>query len=250
MRSKVVIDCFPQAAARYGRGYVIVAIDVVRATTTATTIAASGWRCFPVPTLMAALERRRTLPGALLAGEQQGVMPAGFDINNSPTQFLARREPKRPVILLSSTGTRLCHEARGADAVFVASLRNYAATAAYLAGNFPNIALIGAGSRCEFREEDQLCCAWIAERLLQCGYQAHDRATLEVVRRWSNQPVDAWAGNRSAAYLKTSGQTADLDFILQHVDDLDACFTLEEGEVIAEPSGAELQYRSAKRVSA
>jgi 2-phosphosulfolactate phosphatase len=250
MRSKVVIDCFPEAAARYGRGYAIVAIDVVRATTTAITIAASGCRCFPVPNLITAFELRRRFPSALLAGEQRGIMPAGFDFNNSPTQFLARCETHRPVILLSSTGTRLCHEARGADAILVASLRNYAATAGYLANNFSNIAVIGAGSRGEFREEDQMCCAWIAERLLQAGYQAEDRATLQIVKRWSNQPVDAWTGNRSAAYLKTSGQAADLEFILEHVGDLAACFIVHGGEVIMRNLGADTCYRDAKRASA
>lgn len=250
MRSRVVIDCFPEAAANYGEGYAVVVIDVVRATTTAITIAATGCRCLPVPTLMAAHQVHRTLPGALLAGEQQGCMPAGFDINNSPTQFLARGETQRPVILLSSTGTRLCHEAIGADAVFLASLRNYASTAAYLAANFAEVAVIGAGSRGEFREEDQMCCAWIAEQLLDFGYQAHDRRTSEMVKLWTNKPADAWINNKSAAYLRNSGQTADLDFILQHVGDLDACFTLRGGEVVMDVPGAGLRDRYAKRATA
>jgi 2-phosphosulfolactate phosphatase len=250
MRSTVAIDCFPEAAARYGRGYAVVAIDVVRATTTAITIAASGCRCFPVPTLRAALELHRTLPDALLAGEQHGLMPPGFDINNSPTEFLARREIRRPVILLSSTGTRLCHEASGADAVYLASLRNFAPVAADIADNFPNVAVIGAGSRSEFREEDEMCCAWIAERLLDSGYQARDRGTLDIVKRWSKQPADAWINNKSASYLKTSGQVADLDFILEHVGDLGAPCIFRRGEAIMGRRVVEPWVRDGKRASA
>jgi len=250
MRRTVVIDCFPEAAARYGRGYAVVAIDVVRATTNAITIAASGCRCFPVPTLKAALELHRALPDALLAGEQSGLMPPGFDINNSPTEFLARREIQRPVILLSSTGTRLCHAAGGADAVFLASLRNYAAVAADIADNFPSVAVIGAGSRSEFREEDQMCCAWIAERLLASGYRAGDRETLAIVKRWSNQPADAWINNNSAAYLKASGQVADLNFILEHVGDLGTPCVFRGGEAIMDGQVVEPWDRDAKRASA
>jgi 2-phosphosulfolactate phosphatase len=241
MRNSVVIDCFPEAAARYRQGYAVVAIDVVRATTTAITIAASGSRCFPVPTLKAALELSERLPEALLAGEQRGIMPAGFDLNNSPTEFLARRENGRPVVLLSSTGTRLCYEAAHADAVFLACLRNYDSVAAHLAGNFPDVAVIGAGSRGEFREEDQMCCAWVAERLLQFGYSARDRNTLDIVRRWSNKRPDSWVGNQSAGYLRSSGRSADLDFILGHVADLSAPFMLLNAEVVMGERDAELQ---------
>jgi 2-phosphosulfolactate phosphatase len=250
MRNSVVIDCFPEAAARYRNGYAVVVVDVARTTTTAITIAASGCRCLPVPTLSAAYELGGRLGAATMAGEQRGIMPPGFDINNSPTEFLAHAPLDRPVVLLSSTGTRLCYEAAGADAVFLACLRNYESVTMHLAGNFSQarlsqagfskVAVIGAGSRGEFREEDQLCCAWVAEGLLQAGYAAQDRETLDMVRRWSDKPVDAWLWNKSAHYLRSSGQFADLEFILEHVADLSDPFMLFNDEVVAGTNGAAL----------
>ncbi|HEV2173531.1 MAG TPA: hypothetical protein VGR71_08190, partial [Nitrospira sp.] len=71
--------------------------------------------------------------------------------------------------------------------------------------------------------------------------------TLDIVRRWSNKPVDAWANNKSAAYLRTSRQLADLEFILTHVADLTAQFTLQLGEVIV--SGYDFQSALAGWVS-
>ncbi len=234
MPNTVVIDCFPQSVARYRHGYAVVAIDVVRATTTAITAAASGRRCFPVPTLSAALALAASHADALLAGEQCGTIPPNFHLNNSPTELIARADIERPLILLSSSGTRLCHEAARCDASFLACLRNYISTARYLATRFPAIALIGAGSRDEFREEDQMCCAWLAECLLDLGYLPADSTTLDIVRRWRNKPVDAWITNESANYLRTSGQGADLDFILTHIADLDAPFALRNAEVVME----------------
>lgn len=112
MRNTVVIDCFPASASRYPADYAIVAIDVVRATTTAITAAAAGRRCFPIPTLGAARALANKMIGnPLLVGEQKGFLPAGFDLNNSPSELLARDDIDRPVILLSSTGTGLCYEA-------------------------------------------------------------------------------------------------------------------------------------------
>jgi len=239
MRNTVVIDSLPESAARYRRGYAVVAVDVVRATTTAITAAASGRRCFPVPTMNAAVQLAGHLKHPLLAGEQRGIKPPGFHLNNSPAQLAARRDLERPLILLSSSGTRLCHEAGQCDAAFLACLRNYIPAARHLADRFSAVALIGAGSHDEFREEDQMCCAWIAECLLDLGYLAADANTVEIVRRWSNKPAHAWIANKSANYLRSSGQAADLDFILEHVADLDAPFALRNGEVLVDVAPVE-----------
>jgi 2-phosphosulfolactate phosphatase len=232
MPKTVVIDCFPESAIRYRSGYAVVAVDVARATTTAISVAAAGRRCFPVSTLAAAFELASRLEGALLAGEQNGLVPPGFKLDNSPTELIGLPDIERPVILLSSSGTRLCCEAAKSDAALLACFRNYASVARHLAEDFSKVAVIGAGSRGTFREEDQMCCAWIAELLLGHGYEPYDAQTLDLVLRWSKKPVDAWIDNESAAYLRSTGQQADLDFILNHVADLDWSFTMKDGEVI------------------
>ena len=86
---------------------------------------------------------------------------------------------------------------------------------------------MGAGTRGEFREEDQLCCAWIAEGLVKAGYRTEDEQTVQLIRRWSGASPDVCAVGKSAEYLRKSGQTRDLEFILAHVDDLDSAFTLK-----------------------
>jgi 2-phosphosulfolactate phosphatase len=232
MRKTVAIEWFPENISRYRHGYAVVAVDVVRATTTAITAVAAGRQCFPVPTVDAAFQLAGRLQDALLAGEQRGIMPPGFHLNNSPARLAARTDIERPLILLSSSGTRLCHEAALCDDAFLACLRNYISTAQHLAMRFPAVALIGAGSHDEFREEDQMCCAWLAECLMDLGYLATDGNTLDIVTRWSNKPVDAWTANKSASYLRTSGQLADLEFILEHVADLNSPFALRNGEVL------------------
>ena len=229
----VVIDCFPESVARYRKGYSVVAVDVIRATTTAISAVAAGRRCFVAPTPEAAHALAAELGNALLVGEQKGLKPAGFDLNNSPAELSLRRDIERPAILVSSSGTRLCHEASGCDAAFLACLRNDLALADYLAGRFADIAVIGAGSRNEFREEDQLCCARIAERLVNLGYLPGDRQTDDLIMRWRDVPPAAITDGNSARYLRTSDQLEDLDFILTHIDDLAAPFALRGSEVVS-----------------
>ena len=98
------------------------------------------------------------------------------------------------------------------------------------------MALIGAGSRGEFREEDQIGCAWIAQRLLDAGYAPQNTTTAAITQRWRNAKATDCLGSHSVGYLRRTGQLADLDFILDRVDDLNDAFILQNDEVIAAPA--------------
>lgn len=231
-RREVVIDCFPESVDSYAGDHAIVAVDVIRATTTAVTAVAAGRRCFPVETVEAAVALAATLENPLLVGELGGSMPYGFDMNNSPAELLARDDVDRPVILLSTSGTRLMCGTRQSQGVYVACLRNYRATAAHLATHDSAVAVIGAGARGEFREEDQLGCAWIARLLLDAGFAAANVETQEIIERWDGAPVQSITSGASAKYLRHTNQEKDLDFILGHVDDLDATVAVEGDEAV------------------
>jgi 2-phosphosulfolactate phosphatase len=231
MAHRVVIDCFAESVDAYRDGYAVVAVDVFRSTTTAVTAAARGFKVYPAESLDAALELARRLPEPLLAGELGGSMPFGFDVQNSPAEFDRRNDTMRPLVLLSTSGTGLIVGARGAESVYVACLRNLHAQVA-TAARHERVAVIGAGTRGEFREEDQLCCAWIAGALVDAGFDADSR-TLELVERWRASPVEAIVDSDSAEYLRRSGQEEDLQFVLSHVDDVDAVFVLgEDGAIL------------------
>jgi 2-phosphosulfolactate phosphatase len=159
-------------------------------------------------------------------------MPYGFDLNNSPAALESRTDIYRPMILLTTSGTRLICGAEESQAMYVACLRNYSAQVAYLAARHPTVAIIGAGSRAEFREEDQLCCAWIAAGLVAAGYEPQDVRTLGIIEQWSGVPVESIIDGASAEYLRNSGQSRDLDFILSHIDDLDEVYRYERSQVI------------------
>jgi len=228
----VVIDCFPESARTHRHEGAIIAVDVIRATTTIGTAVALGRECFPVPTIEAAVAVADTLVEPLLVGELGGNMPYGFHLHNSPAELASRTDIHRPMIILSTSGTRLIAEADGAETVYAASLRNYRAQATHAGARHDRVAVIGAGARGEFRDEDQLCCAWIAAELLEIGYQPDDRRTAELVDRWAGVAVDAVAAGPSADYLRRTGQTRDLEFVLTHINDLNDVYLVEDGRVV------------------
>src|SRR5260370_30712968 len=84
MQKTVVIDCFPESLASYQDGYAIVAVDVIRATTTAVTAVALGRKCFPVPSLESAVPLAARLTNPLLVGELGGSIPYVFHFTKYP----------------------------------------------------------------------------------------------------------------------------------------------------------------------
>jgi 2-phosphosulfolactate phosphatase len=123
------------------------------------------------------------------------------------------------------------HEILHSDFAYAACFRNYRATIDWLAENHESVVLIGAGTRGEFREEDQMCCAWIANGLIEAGFSSKDATTEYLVQRWKDSPQDAFLMSRSVDYLRRSGQLRDLSFILGHFDDIDFACKLGANEV-------------------
>jgi len=245
MRNKVVIDCFQENPEfRSGReDHAVVAIDVIRATTTAITAVATGRRCFPVPTVEAARLVRKGLPYSLLAGEVAGDTPEDFEVNNSPAEIATRLDVDRPLVLLSSSGTKLIHAARESEFTYLSCFRNHSALSQYLIEHHSQVALIGAGTRGEFREEDQICCAWIARELIDAGYEPENDRTASIVEQWGTAPADACLCSRSAEYLRKSGQMLDLDYTLEHVNDVPYVFRMKDGEVVTVSNGHKMEMQ-------
>ena len=245
MPKSFLIDSLPESAASHRSGSAVVAVDVIRATTLAVTAVALGRRCFPVPSLDAVLRLASTLPDALLAGEIGGEMPPGMHMNNSPAALARRADVARPLIMVSSSGTRLIANALGCGALYLGCFRNASAVAARLIEDgHSRIVLLGAGSRGEFREEDQICCAWIAARLVRAGYQPENAATVKIIHRWAASRAGDCLISRSVDYLARTDQLADLRFILQHVNDLDSAFIVKDGEVRMIPGNLRIECRS------
>ena len=221
MKPSFAIDALPESAAAYRDTHAVVGIDVCRATTVIVTALSRGHRIFPVASIAEAHAVAGHLNYPVLAGEQAGIKPESFHLNNSPAA-IARLAGTRPVVLLSSAGTQLLAQARGAAAIYVACLRNVSASAEHLAANHHRVVLIGAGTKGKPRPEDQMVCAWIGQKLVEAGFVAENERTLAEVERWRAARAEAILESPSVDYLRTSGQEEDITFVLDHVDDVDA----------------------------
>ena len=234
----VVIDAFPESAFRHRQRDAVACIDVMLATTTLVTAVARGRRAFVAsgPPELRALQTR--LGGVLVAGALDGKSVA-FEAPDGPCAMERNGQDQRALVLLSPPGTELIANAAEGGAVMLACFRNLSATADALARH-DRVALLAAGCREEFSCEDQMAAAWIAERLLQRGFEAEDRRTADVVRRWTGIGPSLAGWGNSAAYLRRDGRGDEVDFVIGHVDDVALACLCEGSEVRLVGTGAEV----------
>jgi len=109
----------------------VVAVDVIRAFTTAAYAFAAGAKhIYLVDSVEEALAVKRAEPDVVLMGEDHGRRPASFDFSNSPVAIAAADLAGRVLVQRTSAGTRGVVAARCATRLWCASLVCASATAA------------------------------------------------------------------------------------------------------------------------
>jgi 2-phosphosulfolactate phosphatase len=224
----LIIDSLPSSAAKYVDDWTLIVVDVIRFTTTAATALSIGRTVYPARSADEAFAVASRLKDPLLAGELGGNVPSGFDLPNSPVQVMALRQvpcgsftaANRPIVLVSSSGAQLLMNSLSAQDVYLGCLRNITALTEYVASRHEKVAIIGAGTRGQFRREDQIGCALIAERLVEKGFECGDDASRDIVKKWHGVNTDVIREGRSADYLRRTGQVHDLEFVLHYQEDL------------------------------
>jgi 2-phosphosulfolactate phosphatase len=114
------------------------------------------WLFSSVETARAARANEADRP--LLAGEVRALRPEGFDLGNSPDEFVADRVSGRRIFMATTNGTRaiLACAAAGAQHVWAGALVNAAAVAKRLAAASRPVTLVCSGTVGRVSLEDML----------------------------------------------------------------------------------------------
>lgn len=151
------------------RGTVVVALDVFRATSTMITALAQGSEIIlPVSSEEEALAQKRLQPQALLGGERYGEQIPGFDLGNSPLEYQEELLREKPLIFMSTNGTKAILAAKDAAKIYLASFLNALPTAQQLR-NEEDIVLACAGTKGTLSLEDTCCSGYLIHLLRKLG---------------------------------------------------------------------------------
>jgi 2-phosphosulfolactate phosphatase len=191
------------AAARTG-----IVVDVLRATSTIAQALAAGYaRVLSCAEVEEALALRELDGAALLAGERECVRIAGFDLGNSPCEFI---EPRGETVILTTTnGTRALVTAAGrCDRVLAGSLLNLEAVATEAVRGGGDVTIVCAGVVGEFAMDDAYAAGRIAELV---GGKATDGAAAAMrLARTFPSAHEGLASSQSARNLVAAGLADDI----------------------------------------
>ena len=189
------------------RGSVAVVIDVIRATSTIATALAQGAEGVqPVAAVEDAFLLKAEDPEAVLAGERGGQMVEGFDLGNSPEDFMRKRINNRRVILTTTNGTQALAACVGARAVVTAALLNVDAVAERLQELQPPWLVICAGCNGFFGVDDAIVAGALAEALEQ------DHAFVHLWRSVKKDLTGALLGSEAGRELARVGLAKDVPY--------------------------------------
>jgi 2-phosphosulfolactate phosphatase len=176
-----------------------IVIDVIRATSTICQALASGYeRVYCVPEIDGARALRDELGDGVLGGERNAVRIPGFDLGNSPREYL---EPAGDTLILSTTnGTRaVISAAERCDRVLVASLLNLGAVVEAARAEGDDVLVVCAGVEGRPNLDDAYVAGRIAE-LLGCERTDAAEAAVRLVATWSGAE-EAFRASRSGRNL-------------------------------------------------
>jgi 2-phosphosulfolactate phosphatase len=184
-----------------------IVIDVIRATSTICQALASGYErvwC------AAEVEDARAFasPNVTLGGERLGVLIEGFDLGNSPREYLTVRTPT--LAISTTNGTRaIVAAAERCGRVLIASLLNLDAVTEAARAHGDDVAIFCAGVKGSFALDDSYVAGRIAERLSDDRSDAAEAA----VRLAASYPTaeEAFRASRSGRNLINHGPELEAD---------------------------------------
>ena len=204
-----------------------VVFDVLRATSTMITALANGAEeILPVGEIEEALREAAGRPGALLAGEREGLrigsrLTGGreFDFGNSPREFTPDRVRDRMIVMTTTNGTRAIRATRGAALTLVGSFLNLNATAnRILMEKVEDLVLVASGTGSDPALEDTLGTGALIAALEQHGKVRCDDAAGAARLAWmaasENLALELSRAANARRLLEVPELAADVDVCL------------------------------------
>jgi len=198
---------------------VAIVVDILRATSSMITAFAYDVASItPVPTLADC--RMLKEQGFVTAGERGGHKVDGFDLGNSPFEFMDHQLNGKDLAFTTTNGSQAILSVVNASNVLLGSFLNLSATANFLRQQNESVVILCAGWKGKFNIEDTLYAGALAG-LLQDDFAYEDDATLAAASLYEQASSDL------LAYLKKGSHAQRLEGFENHRD-LEFCIQMDQ----------------------
>jgi 2-phosphosulfolactate phosphatase len=197
-----------------------VVVDVLRASTTiCAALGAGAKEVVPTESSSAAIQLSSLLSrdAMLLCGEREGLLIEGFDLGNSPFQYLPSVVEGKTLIFSSTNGTPSIIKTRQANRTIICGFVNLDIVERNLSKTRDPIIIICAGKLGQFAIEDAVCAGLLLRNLQRKSkdeLQLNDgaRAALILADHFNDSIPEIVANSQHGRYLTEIGMEADLSF--------------------------------------
>ncbi len=197
-------------------GKTVVVVDILRATSSMITALAYGVSSItPVPTLADC--RNLGEKGYITAGERGGQKVEGFDMGNSPFEFMDHNLQGKDLAFTTTNGSQAILSASAGHEVIIGSFLNLGSTIEYLKHGSRDLLILCAGWKGKFNIEDTLYAGALTHSLAD-HYQLSDDASLAAATLYqsvADNLLHFLARSSHAQRLSGFNNQRDLEFCLQ-----------------------------------
>jgi 2-phosphosulfolactate phosphatase len=142
----------------------VVVVDILRATSCMTTAFAHGITSIkPFASLEDCLSMKKE--NYFTAGERNGEKVDGFDLGNSPFEYMVENLKGKSIAFTTTNGTQAIVRSLGAQEIIIGSFLNLSSVVNYLRDNANHVLIVCAGWKGKVNLEDTLFAGAVVELL-------------------------------------------------------------------------------------
>ncbi|MFY0689532.1 MAG: 2-phosphosulfolactate phosphatase [Cyclobacteriaceae bacterium] len=211
---------------------IIVVVDIFRATSCIVTGLGEGVAAiYPVSTVEAC--KAFGAKGMIMAGERGGIKVEGFDLGNSPFEYMNPELKGKEVSISTTNGTLALEKSKQADEILVGAFLNLSTTIDYLKSSSKSVLVHCAGWKGTPNLEDTLYAGALIHKLNEQLAPEGDAAKLarDFYRLHQSDTAAAAKESGHAHRLAKFGVTKDQDFCLEE-DEYNILVKLEGKKLI------------------
>jgi 2-phosphosulfolactate phosphatase len=202
---------------------VVVVIDVLRATSVIVHAMSEGaLGAIPLTTVEEAFQMAKGFPqdSVLLGGERDANEIPGFDLGNSPREYVAEKVKGKKLILTTTNGTKAFHLVSSAKEILVGSFFNIGAVAQRCVELDRDILIFPSGDEGNFSLEDTICGGMLIELIARRGKESisftdASRGAQILYQRFQDHLLEAFHLSHHGKELINRGFEDDLAYCAQ-----------------------------------